>query len=89
MQNSNQINKMGQKPGNPNPNILRLDDMEYDLTGAPDELRNVVGFLTRVNEDEITARYELHKISLAKNQVILDLKSSLKKHNIIAKPVSK
>ena len=89
MQNSNQTNSAVQKPGNSNPNILRLDDMEYDLTNAPEELRNVVGFLTRINEDEIAARYELHKVSLAKNQVIADLKSSLQKHNIKAKSAAK
>ena len=67
---------MTKKQDNPKVNI---DGTEYDLDQLSDKVKNMLGFIQRLDKDATEMRFQLDKSGLARKQAILDLKAEVGK----------
>jgi TolA-binding protein len=67
---------MTKKQDNPKVNI---DGTEYDLDQLSDKVKNMLGFIQRLDKEATEMRFQLDKSGLARKQAILDLKAEVGK----------
>jgi hypothetical protein len=67
---------MTEKKGNPKVNI---DGTEYDLDQLSDKVKNMLGFIQRLDKEAAEMRFQLDKAGLARKQAIIDLKDEVNK----------
>ena len=80
MQNNNPANNVAQKPGKTNPNILRLDDKEYDLTNMDEKSQKIFNHFIHVHRKLSELRNMKVILNRAKNGYIEDLKYEIIKN---------
>jgi hypothetical protein len=67
---------MTEKKDNPKVNI---DGTEYDLDQLSDKVKNMLGFVQRLDKEAAEMRFQLDKAGLARKQAIIDLKDEIGK----------
>jgi hypothetical protein len=67
---------MTEKKDNPKVNI---DGTEYDLDQLSDKVKNMLGFVQRLDKEAAEMRFQLDKSGLARKQAIIDLKDEIGK----------
>jgi hypothetical protein len=67
---------MTEKKDNPKVNI---DGTEYDLDQLSDKVKNMLGFVQRLDKEAAEMRFQLDKAGLARKQAIIDLKDEVNK----------
>ena len=65
---------MTEKKDNPKVNI---DGTEYDLDQLSDKVKNMLGFVQRLDKEAAEMRFQLDKSGLARKQAIIDLKDEI------------
>jgi hypothetical protein len=56
---------------------VNIDGTEYDLDKLSDKTKNIIGFVQRLDKEVVELRFQLDKATLARKQVIIDLKEEI------------
>jgi len=56
---------------------VNIDGNSYNLEQLSDKAKNLIGFMQRLDKEANELRYQLDKASLARKQVLLDLKEEV------------
>lgn len=56
---------------------VNIDGTEYDLDQLSDKTKNIIGFVQRLDKEVVELRFQLDKATLARKQVIIDLKEEI------------
>lgn len=57
---------------------VNIDGTEYKLDDLSEKVKNILGFVQRLDREIVETKFQLDKASLARKQAITDLKEEIK-----------